>query len=222
MSEWYGGQNKYGLKRGDIWSIDNKHRIMCGDMIADDVTPLFNGVTMDAVYTDPPWNSNIATQFYKHAGYEIKIDIDVMIPNIVKKLSELFPNSYLVVEFGNPCFEKLKAALTQFNGMESNIFTSFYGANIPYSIWVGAFGKKVNFPAQIDTSKGKKFTKAYVNWMAANGMKTWCDPFVGLGAFFKEAVVAGLSCHGVELNPNKLALLLEWAEKKKMIVAKVN
>lgn len=222
MKEWYGGCNKYDLKRGDVWQIDGKHRIMCGDNTVDDLSILFDGVEIDCVYTDPPWNSNIATKFYKHAGIDTVIDINLMIPKIVSKLKDNFFNSYLVVEFGNPCFELLKKSLIENGAVESKIFESYYGNNTPYSIWVGSFKTNVSYPNVIDTSKGKLFTKCYIKWFVDNGMKTFCDPFVGLGEFYRVAVNNGLICYGIELNPNKLAKILEWAEKKKYIINKIN
>lgn len=43
-------------KRGDIWLLGD-HRLMCGDSAStDDVDALLDGVTIDLVNMDPPYN----------------------------------------------------------------------------------------------------------------------------------------------------------------------
>lgn len=43
-------------KRGDIWVLGKKHRLMCGDStMIDDVEKLMNGEKADMVFTDPPY-----------------------------------------------------------------------------------------------------------------------------------------------------------------------
>jgi DNA modification methylase len=49
-------QQKWQVKRGDVWQLGN-HRLMCGDSTsAEDVARLMAGEKADAVVTDPPYN----------------------------------------------------------------------------------------------------------------------------------------------------------------------
>lgn len=48
-------QEKWGVKRGDVW-LAGRHRIMCGDSTcAEDVARLMNGERAAMVWTDPPY-----------------------------------------------------------------------------------------------------------------------------------------------------------------------
>jgi len=46
-------------KTGDIWTLGNKHRVLCGDStLKSDVDLLMGGVKADMVFTDPPYAVN--------------------------------------------------------------------------------------------------------------------------------------------------------------------
>lgn len=52
-------ENKYNVKRGDIYLLGN-HRLMCGDSTnKEDVDKLMNGKKADLVLTDPPYGINL-------------------------------------------------------------------------------------------------------------------------------------------------------------------
>ncbi len=58
-------QNKFNVKRGQVWKLGN-HRIMCGDSTSEaDVAKLMNGQKADMVFTDPPYGMNLDTDFSK-------------------------------------------------------------------------------------------------------------------------------------------------------------
>ncbi len=53
-------QEKAISKLGDLFLIDGKHRVLCGDsMKEDNVSLLMNGKEIDLLLTDPPYGINI-------------------------------------------------------------------------------------------------------------------------------------------------------------------
>lgn len=51
-------QEKWKVKRGDLWKMGS-HRLLCGDSTsAEDVTRLMNGETFNLMVTDPPYGVN--------------------------------------------------------------------------------------------------------------------------------------------------------------------
>ena len=51
------------VKRGEVWQL-GRHRLMCGDSTkVDDVERLMNGQKVDMVFTDPPYNGDVANNW---------------------------------------------------------------------------------------------------------------------------------------------------------------
>ena len=58
-------ENVFGVKRGDIYQLDD-HRLMCGDSTdKGDVDKLMDGEKADMVFTDPPYGMNLDTDYSK-------------------------------------------------------------------------------------------------------------------------------------------------------------
>ena len=55
-------------KLGDIWLL-GEHRLMCGDStLIDDVEKLMNNITIDCIFTDPPYGINVDTNVDTNAS----------------------------------------------------------------------------------------------------------------------------------------------------------
>lgn len=51
-------------KRGDVWLLGDRHRVMCGDStVVTDVDRLMDGKKADMLFTDPPYGMNLDASF---------------------------------------------------------------------------------------------------------------------------------------------------------------
>lgn len=81
-------------KRGDIYILGEKHRVMCGDSTSeDDVKTLMGGVQADMVFTDPPYNINYKGQGKNTsntilADNVLADDFDIFLDKVFKNYSD--------------------------------------------------------------------------------------------------------------------------------------
>ena len=69
-------QDKWGVKRGDLWVIGD-HRLMCGDATSvEDFTLLMNGKKADMCFTSPPYNGNTHLDYGKGDSLKLYEDFD--------------------------------------------------------------------------------------------------------------------------------------------------
>ena len=58
---------------GDVWVLDNKHRLLCGNATSiDAVEKLMDGQKADMVFTDPPYGMSLDADFSKMGSDKIK------------------------------------------------------------------------------------------------------------------------------------------------------
>jgi DNA modification methylase len=75
-------------ERGQVWVIDGKHRVMCGDSTqADDVARLMDGKKADLMVTSPPYNQNLET-FSKSGMHKSNSFVDRMAQSYFDSLPE--------------------------------------------------------------------------------------------------------------------------------------
>lgn len=88
-------EEKYFSRQGDIWLL-GEHRLMCGDSTKlDDVKKLTNGVPMDLMVTDPPYNIN----YEASNGNKIQND-NMKSEDFYQFLLAFYKNSFEVMRTG--------------------------------------------------------------------------------------------------------------------------
>lgn len=79
-------QAEWQTERGQVWLIDGKHRVMCGDSTnADDVARLMDGNRADLLVTSPPYNQNLET--FSPSGMQKEN------PNFVNRMAQSYFDS---------------------------------------------------------------------------------------------------------------------------------
>jgi len=86
-------------KLGDIFLLDNKHRVMCGDSTnKEDVEKLMDGKKADMVFTDPPYGVDYASKnkFLNKADKGNLIQTDIVNDVDSKEAFELWGNHFAI------------------------------------------------------------------------------------------------------------------------------
>lgn len=88
-------------RRGDIFILDGKHRVMCGDSTnSSDVALLMDGKKADMVFTDPPYNIDYGN--IKHPKFKVRdIQNDNMPESDFIKFVGLFTQN--IKKYANGC-----------------------------------------------------------------------------------------------------------------------
>ena len=91
-------QEKWQVKRGDLWQV-GRHRLMCGDSTsAEDVARLMDGKQSDCVFTSPPYAVGV-----DYGEYQDTIDnLRAMLPKLSRVwLDVVVPGGFAVINFGD-------------------------------------------------------------------------------------------------------------------------
>ncbi|MCK5608239.1 site-specific DNA-methyltransferase [Candidatus Pacearchaeota archaeon] len=226
-------QEKWQVKRGDIWQV-GKHRIMCGDSTyAEDVERLMGGVKADAVVTDPPYGMNLqidrghysrngdyTRQYHSYSDLindESPFDRKKIIIDCVEEF--WFGADYYVDtldKFGK-CGSWLvwnKRAEGGNEKMQGSMFELIWSKQkhrreILHFVWNGVLGHVKQIDGNQKYHPTQKSTK-----MIMYILKKWCgdlivDPFIGSGTTLVACEQTGRIGYGMEISEPYVAVCLE-------------
>lgn len=205
-----GSIEKYPIKPGEIWEKDG-NRVALNDIF--DGLPSFMKEA-DLVFIDPPWNLGNVNSFVTKAGRDdYKEDFMPFYKKVFQRLAEINPPT-AYIEVG-------KEYLAEFMLEAKKLYKYVTCYNSTY------YHKKENICYVIRASRKAKKPKLdgmdeedIIKWICENESYSCIGDFVmgrGLVGFY--AYKAGKKFVGCELNPNRLAVLLnriggEWNVSK--------
>jgi hypothetical protein len=204
----YGGAYKRIDMNGEI-ALPNGSRVAVCDWTAE--LPAFMHEA-DTLFVDPPWNAGNRNSFYTKAGLpRVSENFGVFLEKLFERLSEIAPR-HLFLEMGK---EHLARCLIKAG--ESYKHVTFYNSiyykrpeNKCYVIHATSEFRHRRYKELEDMPQSE-----IVRWLC-NHHEFECigDLCMGRGLVGRSAYAAGKRFVGTELNPKRLAVLVDWIQQQ--------
>ena len=220
---------KWGVKRGDLWVIPSKHggehRLLCGDSTSEDVVKrLMDGEIAEILTSDPPYNVNVeygnnSDDSKDEIGYNSfsKCWVGLWMQYSDKQI--ITPggiNHFLWMEWFDPYHIGIWVktnALTR--GRISNswcwepifFFGSQWDRNRNNDIFDYPIGKQKDVANHPCPKPIKLWTDIIKTYSILQSII--CDPFLGSGTTMVASEQLNRKCYGIEIEPKYCAVILE-------------
>lgn len=204
--------DKFHVEPGEIWAA-GPHVFLCGDLETDDIERFIKMIPrpVHMVYTDPPWNAGNAKYWRTHAGMSRDVDINNLWSCICEIIQQLNAEEVFIEQSVRNWhdFEKIAAKhnLPSLTGK----WVVFYGSPHKPNILL-RFAETERQGFNPSGLHGEAMTD-YVFRCVAQPGKIVVDPCVGKGMTARMAHKYGMICYGMELNPKRLAVTLDWLSR---------
>lgn len=201
-----GARSKYPVERGDTWRV-GQHTFVCGDLVGDRSVLMgrLAEAKPDFVYTDPPWNDRIATEFRYRSGADAekkRVDSKALITSMLMLVREL--KTVVLMEGGHKMREMNRQAIADAGGVIGDEWTITYTDRaLPCALWVIDF--RDNPSRDWPSFEGLNEIQSEDLAMKHYAPRMVFDPFCGLGGTPSAANAFGCASLGHELSPFKLA-----------------
>ena len=209
-------------KLGDLFILDGKHRVMCGDSTkAEDVEKLMDGKKADMVFTDPPYG----------IGYEYNTHKDIKGDEYLEFCEKFFDNikdnKFIVISTGWKYNEywinkKPRDMMFWLQRNKQTGGTLFHFRRIePLFVW-GDPDKKYNFDFfeetsdRIDGMREKHTCPKPVKLLTeiiSVSKKVVLDVFLGSGTTLIACQQTNRICYGMEIDPLYIDVILKRYKK---------
>lgn len=214
MNNWdYGGAiDRYPIKAGEVWG--NENLLVQVYDLREGCLPDFMEKA-DCVFVDPPWNQGNVNSFITKAGRNDYVQSYFCFADaLLKALREINPE-VLYLEMGK---EFLWFWHLELFKMFSNV--TFYNSTyyhkkdcLCYVIRASNRKPRNDLRPKLDGMDEEDIIK----WVCENErFNVIADPCMGRGLVGKYALAAGRKCVGTELNPKRLACLLEAVQAERI------
>lgn len=155
--------------------------------------------TVDAIFTDPPWNPGIARMFRKWAGHDRTVDLKTVARMASVQIAIACPKGPWYIEVGpNP-----EPWLTAIKGVSEGPVRAVKGtwgpSRNPFHM-LCANGAPPISPGLYDE---EGMAQAFRHFDQLN-VRTIGDPFVGRGMTICHAKRHGMEVWGMDLNPQRI------------------
>lgn len=223
-------QDKWGVKRGDLWVIGN-HRLLCGDATsAEDVARLMDEDSVDMVYTDPPYGVSVVKQGMVGADFgvakkgryaEVIGDGSTDAAHDAISLCVDIGIRALIVWGGNYFADRLPPTscwLVWDKRVDSGIENTFADCELAWTnlggqarihrqLWNGMIREGEHDKRVHPTQKPVALASWAIHKFSKDG--NIMDLFLGSGSTMVAAEQLNRRCFGMELGPKYCAVILE-------------
>lgn len=210
----YGGLNdKYNMQPGQIWtSGDGRIKLAVHDLRSK--TGLLAFMTKaDCVFIDPPWNLGNVNSFVTKAdgagGYVF--DFNDFLRCVYAAIAQINPG-VLYFEIGKEYLADVIFGLRKMFKRVTFFNSTYYhnAKNLCYIVRATNRKRGADIKPQLDGMDEENI----IAWICENEKFDIIGDFcMGRGLVGKYAIANGRKCVGTELNPKRLAVLVDFCEK---------
>ena len=219
--------NEFEVKVGDIWQLGN-HRIMCGDSIdKENIDKLIGGVTIDMIFTDPPYGIDFNPINIGGKGQtppkKIINDSNTLVAKAFFKVweankkviwggnyfTDFLPVNGAWIVWNKMAFDKpdqpfshCELAWTNFDSLSVKMFSH---------VWDGCF--------RSGNKKDEAKSRLHPNQKPVNMTckiidgDIIADPFLGSGSTLIACEKINKTCYGMELDPHYCSVIIKrWQD----------
>lgn len=209
--EWnYGNAiDRCPIQPGEIWGTDLL-RVQVHDIRNLPLPPFMREA--DCIFVDPPWNKGNVNSFFTKAGITERIeDYEQFSMQVITAIQEIYPD-ILYVEMGRQHLAFWKEQLEKLYPFVQVYNSSYYHRKTNVCFVIRCTRQFLE-PAPIEGMDEEDIIK----WVCKHEQYSVIgDPCMGRGLVGKHAVLNGRKAVGTELNPKRLAVLLETCKAKKL------
>lgn len=210
MSTWdYGGLHRVHDMTGEI-ALPNNSRVAVCDWTQGELPAFMREA--DTLFVDPPWNlGNVNTFYTKADKAHVAFDFLEFSRRLWERIDEIAPK-FLFLEMGKEYLGwYLERARERFK------YVTFYN-----STYYRKAANKCYVVHATDDHRCRRYAEledldeaSIIEWLCRNH-KYQCigDLCMGMGLVGKHAYLAGRRFVGTELNPKRLAVLVDFIQKE--------
>ena len=210
----YGGAiDRFPIKQGQVWGGENLlvqiHDLRNGDWPDFMMSP-------DCVFTDPPWNKSITNNFITQAGNGQYVDNYLELADPLMRYIRILHPEVVYLEIGKEFLAWWYNELAIVYPRITFFNATYYHRedHLCYVIRATNRKPKDDIKPKLDGMDEEDIIK----WVCENErFNVIADPCMGRGLVGKYALAAGRKCVGTELNPKRLACLLEAVKAERIV-----
>ena len=207
------------IEPGDVWRVGDSW-VHCGDLEQDAGARFLRylreevGVTPTMVYCDPPWNAAIATTFRRWVKDERAVAFSALL-RVVVEVCEAAGTDDVFLEMGAKHQRDLitlgEAAGLTLGGEWRIVYSRQRPCYLTHFRRPGAAPLATAY--QSPAGMADEDTPTWAMQTVPHPAHRVFDPCMGLGCTWRNAVAAGATALGVELNPDRLGRALRDAAR---------
>ena len=187
--------------------------VIVGELSVELATLAIGGERADIIYSDPPWGEGNLKYWRTHngqCGHPVEWRGFLFTVRDVA-VATLRPGGHLFIEMGLRWVDELAVVMGAAGFSECNRWRMYYGSRkkmFPNVLWYSGPGA----PCDPTDMFGEPATRHVIDSVAVPGALVF-DPCCGKGMTARCAVRAGMRFAGVELNPKRAQVTIDWLEK---------
>lgn len=199
--KWLYGDSweRYPIAPGEVWGLPDGSRVAVHNLY----DPLPRWLRADLLFVDPPWNLGNLNCFYTKVGRtDYRTDFNEFADTLFERLADIGPQT-AYIEIGNQAVDDWEARLrTQFAHVQR--WPVCYYRKHPTNLLRGSQQELLDYDySGIDEARCIQILTMIEHYA------TIADPCMGRGLVGLAAYRSGHRFVGTELNPRRLAVLLD-------------